>query len=665
MKRILLTILLSFAFAVPSFGAATGERDIQEVLLDMFRGQIAELTDFDDELCDDTGTEMLVSTLGVWSCEDATDMLDHSNYLVHSGFQNDMKVSICGHNNTTDNCVTYNWYINTLGSGEFETLLTDNFGLGLQHLDAMNFGSIGKAVEAFYFIADGGVVTLDGNILVEDGSAEAPAYAFQNDSDAGLYLVSAGFVGMSIGNTQVEQWAQGSVSYFVQTLHKNSNTPGTPGISFTVDTDTGIYRPAANQVAISTEGTQSALFSGDDLTLVGQFLAPAGTEGAPSFAFTGSADTGMYLEGNDIRFVIDGGAEIHISSGSTRFYDNVFFVDGVVGAPAFSPAAESTTGVYFTTGNIHFTETGTLAATLNATSFTVGTLNAGDASNTFQILAGGDGVNAPGYSWLGDPDTGLMHGASANNMIFRAASGSVMSIWGNRLEMWQKIWMDDGGSLTLPGLGFRDDSNTGIWQVTDGDGDIDFVSDGVHAATLDATGLTLGAGTNALTAANVDVVFGGVDSVADAQHTHSEPLYSTAMTMQDSDGFGDCLGTERTPSIAAAGCSAKNQVGLHILEDAIVTHTRIELAIESATTDAECKIVVRDNKLGGAYPGAPAEWIYDGDAGNRTHVDFDDTDWAISSGDIIEFSLGNQGGTACTSTTAPYIRLTLYGYPIE
>ena len=62
----ILTVMLALqaTFVAPAYAEA---RDVHDYLLDMFRAQIAELTDFDDELCP-AGVYSLLSTSGVWSC---------------------------------------------------------------------------------------------------------------------------------------------------------------------------------------------------------------------------------------------------------------------------------------------------------------------------------------------------------------------------------------------------------------------------------------------------------------------------------------------------------------------------------------------------------------------------------------------------------------------
>jgi hypothetical protein len=53
----------------------------------------------------------------------------------------------------------------------------------------------------------------------------------------------------------------------------SNGTVGTPSLAFTSSPGTGLYRPAADQLGVSINGTQRALFtsSGVDVTGVGNF----------------------------------------------------------------------------------------------------------------------------------------------------------------------------------------------------------------------------------------------------------------------------------------------------------------------------------------------------------------------------------------------------------
>ncbi|MCL4374509.1 hypothetical protein M1523_01470 [Patescibacteria group bacterium] len=62
----------------------------------------------------------------------------------------------------------------------------------------------------------------------------------------------------------------GAVDTDVQFLGQASDTVSAPSFSWTGDTTTGMYRPAASQIALTLGGTQRALFTATALTLTGQ-----------------------------------------------------------------------------------------------------------------------------------------------------------------------------------------------------------------------------------------------------------------------------------------------------------------------------------------------------------------------------------------------------------
>jgi hypothetical protein len=86
-----------------------------------------------------------------------------------------------------------------------------------------------------------------------------------------------------------------------------------PSISFTSDTDTGIYRVGSNQVGISTAGTQKLLVgslqtqSNNTLVALNNFNVNDGSAAAPSISFTTDSDTGIYKAGaGSIGFISNG-----------------------------------------------------------------------------------------------------------------------------------------------------------------------------------------------------------------------------------------------------------------------------------------------------------------------------------------------------------------------
>lgn len=91
-----------------------------------------------------------------------------------------------------------------------------------------------------------------------------------------------------------------------------SGSVGTAAVSPTGDPDTGIYYPAANQVAITTGGTQALLLSGGAVsnpTFTGQVIVPAGSAGTPAISPTGDTNTGLFSSAADTLNISTAGTE--------------------------------------------------------------------------------------------------------------------------------------------------------------------------------------------------------------------------------------------------------------------------------------------------------------------------------------------------------------------
>ena len=108
-----------------------------------------------------------------------------------------------------------------------------------------------------------------------------------------------------------------------------SGTAAAPGIAFDGDSNTGIYRPGANQVAVSTDGTARLTVSTSAVTSALPIDVLLGSASTPSFTFTGDLNTGIYSPGADQvaistngtqRINIEADGDINIDSGG-MFYD--------------------------------------------------------------------------------------------------------------------------------------------------------------------------------------------------------------------------------------------------------------------------------------------------------------------------------------------------------
>jgi hypothetical protein len=111
-------------------------------------------------------------------------------------------------------------------------------------------------------ISTGGVTSslFDSNgIEVVDGSVGTPSISFISDTDTGMYRIADNIIGFSTnGIARFELAVTYNRSYV--NLRIQDGTAATPGLHFTSDQDTGLFKPATNKVAISAGGATAAVF---------------------------------------------------------------------------------------------------------------------------------------------------------------------------------------------------------------------------------------------------------------------------------------------------------------------------------------------------------------------------------------------------------------------
>lgn len=128
-----------------------------------------------------------------------------------------------------------------------------------------------------------------------NGNAGSPSLNFGSETNTGVYRPGAGRFGISIlGNLVLDVDANGiNVTGAVNSTTKlvtASGTAAAPSITFTGDTDTGIYRTGANGVGVAANGAQVARFETTGLTVTGNGSF-SGNVGAVDGNFSGNLES--------------------------------------------------------------------------------------------------------------------------------------------------------------------------------------------------------------------------------------------------------------------------------------------------------------------------------------------------------------------------------------
>ena len=130
-----------------------------------------------------------------------------------------------------------------------------------------------------------------------------------------MRIDSAGNVGIGITPTQKLHvygniLATGSVDCGTQFLGLATDSATAPSFSFTGDENTGIFRPAADQVALTTNGVERLSVTTSQITGALPWRGQNGTAAAPAISASADTNTGIFFPAADSIAFAEGGAEV-------------------------------------------------------------------------------------------------------------------------------------------------------------------------------------------------------------------------------------------------------------------------------------------------------------------------------------------------------------------
>lgn len=225
----------------------------------------------------------------------------------------------------------------------------------------------------------------------------------------------------------------------------------TPSYSFAGDTDTGMYHSAANQVAFSANGAQTAVIEPSGLTVITRLFNGDGTVAIPAYTFGSDIDTGMFRAGaNDLRFAVGGVANLQILAAQVAALVPYTNADGSAGTPSFSFFNDPDIGMYRAGVN-------SLGLSAGGTAFAVGTNTVFSLQSAIQFQTDIGSAGTPSHSFFSDTDTGIYRGG-ANVLSF--TTGGVLA---GLFDTNQTLALING-AIGAPALTFISDGDTGIFR---------------------------------------------------------------------------------------------------------------------------------------------------------------------------------------------------------
>jgi hypothetical protein len=193
------------------------------------------------------------------------------------------------------------------------------------------------------------------------GSASLPTYSYNGDGNTGMFSPSADSIGFSTnGVLRVTIDNSGltvNSGVLTSTIQFADGSAAAPSITFTSDTDTGMFRQGANTIGWSTNGSQGLSFStGSQFTLLNAtpLRVGDGSAGTPSISFDSDQDTGIYRAGsNQLNFSTGGVLRFGITTGDFNFSTesnlnalNCRLEDGSAASPSFTFTNDTNTGMF-------------------------------------------------------------------------------------------------------------------------------------------------------------------------------------------------------------------------------------------------------------------------------------------------------------------------------
>lgn len=133
---------------------------------------------------------------------------------------------------------------------------------------ASNYTTLGN-IETNLGHATAASPTFTGNIGFPAGSSSSLSIRNAADTDTGIYFGATNELDIRAGNNDVHTFTS-TASEPKLPLRGTNGSASVPSLSFSSDTDLGLYRSAANTLSVTTGGTERAYFNSSGLNLKSQ-----------------------------------------------------------------------------------------------------------------------------------------------------------------------------------------------------------------------------------------------------------------------------------------------------------------------------------------------------------------------------------------------------------
>lgn len=244
-------------------------------------------------------------------------------------------------------------------------------------------------------------------------------------------------------------------------LHASNGSAAAPAYSFEIDTNTGMYSSGADQISLSTNGIVRLNLDTTKLESLVSVHAPIGTQLIPSYTFSGETTTGMYKNGaNAIGFTTNSVNRFNITDTINTSVVKLIVPDGT---PVARPAVSDPGFAFATAPNTGFGQGGGLLALISN-----GQLSSVFGENSIinfapiEELPGTE--TEPSYTFQSDTNTGMFNPLSNNNLSFTVNGSTTMVMEQLAIDCKTKLNIGDNGVSNDVSLRWRNSNTIGLWS---------------------------------------------------------------------------------------------------------------------------------------------------------------------------------------------------------
>ncbi len=277
--------------------------------------------------------------------------------------------------------------VNAASYANGATLFGATFQLG--PADGSNPGVVTTTGQTF-----AGDKSFIGVVAAANGSASAVGLHLGTDVATGFFRSAANQLSIAANGTTVAVIGTGSINNFLP-YYGAAGTTGAPEYSFAADTDTGIYNPAANTLGFVVGSTQSFQVDNTKILSTVPNQTAAGTTGAPAWSYSADSDTGIYNPAaNTLGLVVGSTEVINLSSVAQKNIVAFQGASGSVSAPSHSFIGATTMGLYIS----GVSNMGIAIGGANTAYFSPNALNISGASSGVNTIAAGASLTSHTYT---------------------------------------------------------------------------------------------------------------------------------------------------------------------------------------------------------------------------------------------------------------------------